>query len=446
MIEQEIERKIGDFRELGLPSYFPRNGRIHSVDYMVSTIIGARRSGKSFRMIQEASEWLEQKKIQSINHICRLDFDNPILSGLKANELSLIQSTFLKLTPDVDQETPLLFLLDEIHKIQGWEEYVIDLSRNPHWKVVVSGSSSKMLSQDIATELRGKAISTNLFPLSFAEFLTFKKSKQNPSTKGQAETRRLFDEYLAWGAYPAIANLDKYLREPILREYFDTMILKDIIQRYNVSKPQQCIQLCRYLLANIGKPYTLQSAYRYLKQSGYATSKDAIRNYIEWSEDSWLLFSIPIFSDSLKEQERNYKKLYAIDWALANKNSQVWDGGRSRALENMIFLHLRRNWPRVHYYLTGKKRQEVDFIVADNNGTPIMALQVCLDISEKNTIQRELDSLAVTANYFKTKINLIITYNQARDFCVNSVNIKAVPAWKWLLGNGVGNGVRLDCS
>jgi len=270
MIEQEIERKIGDFRELGLPSYFPRNGRIHSVDYMVSTIIGARRSGKSFRMIQEASEWLEQKKIQSINHICRLDFDNPILSGLKANELSLIQSTFLKLTPDVDQETPLLFLL--------------------------------------------------------------------------AETRRLFDEYLAWGAYPAIANLDKYLREPILREYFDTMILKDIIQRYNVSKPQQCIQLCRYLLANIGKPYTLQSAYRYLKQSG---------------------------------------------------------------LENMIFLHLRRNWPRVHYYLTGKKRQEVDFIVADNHGTPIMALQVCLDISEKSTIQRELDSLAVTANYFKTKINLI---------------------------------------
>jgi hypothetical protein len=92
MIEQEIERKIGDFRELGLPHYFPRNGRIHRVDYMVSTVIGARRSGKSFRLIQEASEWLEQKKLQSINHICRLDFDNPILSSLQAAELPLIQN------------------------------------------------------------------------------------------------------------------------------------------------------------------------------------------------------------------------------------------------------------------------------------------------------------------------------------------------------------------
>ena len=435
MIEQEIERKIGDFRELGLPRYFPRTGRIHRVDYMVSTVIGARRSGKSFRLIQEASEWLEQKKLQSINHICRLDFDNPILSSLQAAELPLIQSTFLKLTPDANLKTPLLFLLDEIHKIEGWEEYVIDLSRNPHWQVVVSGSSSKMLSQDIATELRGKAISTKLFPLSFAEFLTFKQSRYDPSTQGQAATRRLFDEYLAWGAYPAIANLDKYLRESILREYFDTMILKDIIQRYNVSKPRQCIQLCRYLLANISKPYTLQSAYRYLKQSGYATSKDAVRNYLEWSEDSWLLFSIPIFSDSLKEQERNYKKLYAIDWALANKNSPVWDGGQSRALENMVFLHLRRKWSRVNYYLTGKKRQEVDFIVADDHGDPVMALQVCLDISDKSTIQRELESLAVTAKYFNTKTNLVITYNQADDFCVDGIKIKAVPAWKWLLAD-----------
>ncbi len=284
----------------------------------------------------------------------------------------------------------------------------------------------------MATELRGKAVSTNLFPLSFAEFLIFKESAKSHSTRGQAETRRLFDEYLAWGAYPALANLDKYLREPVLREYFDTMILRDIIQRYNISKPRQCIQLCRYLLANIGKPYTLHSAYRYLKQSGYATSKDAVRNYIEWSKDSWLLFSVPIFSDSLKEQERNYKKLYAIDWALANKNSPVWDGGQSRALENMIFLHLRRQWPRVNYYLTGKKRQEVDFIVADNHGDPVMALQVCLDISEKATIQRELESLAATANYFKIESNLIITYNQAGDFCVDGIKIKAVPAWKWL--------------
>ena len=437
MIEHEIERKIGDFRDLGFPDYIPRNGRIHFVDNMVSSVVGARRAGKSFRLLQEASEWVKRKKITSINRVCWLDFDNPILSGMKANELSLIQDTFLKQNPDIDLKTPLLFLLDEIHKVKGWEEYVIDLSRNPNWKVVVSGSSSKMLKHDIATELRGKAISTTLYPLSFAEFLKFKKFNHRPgSTKGQAEAKRLFDEYLKWGAYPAVANMDEYLREPVLREYFDTMILKDIIQRYNVSRPRQCIQLYRYLLSNISKGHTLQSAYRYLKQSGFNTSKDAIRNYIEWAKDSWLLFSVPIFSDSQKDQERNYKKIYAIDWALANKNSQVWDGGQSRALENMVFLHLYRNRRRVHYYLTRKKRQEVDFVVVDSNGTPALAVQVCLDITQEETLQRELEGLSATANYFKTKENLIITYNQERNFSINGVHIKAVPAWKWMLEQG----------
>ena len=437
MIEHEIERKIGDFRDLGFPDYIPRYGRIHFVDNMVSSVIGARRAGKSFRLLQEASEWVKRKKITSINRVCWLDFDNPILSGIKANELSLIQDTFLKLNPDIDLKTPLLFLLDEIHKVKGWEEYVIDLSRNPNWKVVVSGSSSKMLKHDIATELRGKAISTTLYPLSFAEFLKFKKFNHQPgSTKGQAEIRRFFDEYLKWGAYPAVANMDEYLREPVLREYFDTMILKDIIQRYNVSRPRQCIQLYRYLLSNISKGHTLQSAYRYLKQSGFNTSKDAIRNYIEWAKDSWLLFSVPIFSDSRKDQERNYKKIYAIDWALANKNSQVWDGGQSRALENMVFLHLYRNQHRVHYYLTRKKRQEVDFVVVDSNGNPALAVQVCLDITQEETLQRELEGLSTTANYFKTKDNLIITYNQERNFSINGVHIKAVPAWKWMLEQG----------
>ena len=171
MIEQEIERKIEDFKELGFPEYTPRHNRINFVDNMVSTVIGARRAGKSFRLMQEAAQWIEKKKIKSIEQICRLDFDNPILSSMAAGELSLIQSTFLKLNPEIDLKTPLLFLLDEIHKVKGWEEYVIDLSRNPNWKVIVSGSSSKMLQHDIATELRGKAISTTLYPLSFAEFL-----------------------------------------------------------------------------------------------------------------------------------------------------------------------------------------------------------------------------------------------------------------------------------
>ena len=271
MFEHEIERKIEDFRELGIPKYIPRNQKLQFVENMVSTIIGGRRAGKSFRAMQAADEMIDKKNIKSIKQLCIMDFDNPVLSNMKVRDLKLIQHTFLKLNAEFDLKTPLVFILDEIHKIEGWEEYVIDLSRNFNWKVIVTGASSKLLKDDIATELRGKAISTIVYPLDFGEFLKLKKFTYRPgSTKGLSETRRLFDEYLKWGGYPAIANTKEYTKEALLREYFDTMILKDIIQRYNVSKPQQCIYLYNYLLSNISKAHTLPSAFQYLKQGSFA--------------------------------------------------------------------------------------------------------------------------------------------------------------------------------
>ncbi|MCK4306186.1 MAG: ATP-binding protein [Candidatus Eisenbacteria sp.] len=435
MIEEELQRKAQDFRELGLPAYVPRAGRVHLVDNMVSTVVGARRAGKSFRVLQIADELIKEGVIKSLDQVCPVDFDNPIISSMRAQDLKLIQSTFLKISPELGLKTPIIFLLDEIHKIVGWEEYAIDLSRNRYWRVVVTGSSSKLLKEDMATELRGKAISSTVYPLSFAEYLKFNGFHYSySSTKGQADARRLFEDYLRWGGYPAIPATDEYSRDVLLREYFDTMILKDIIQRHDVSKPQQCIQLYYYLLSNIGKPHTLKSAYEFLKQGGYATSRDAVRDYLKWAQDAWLLYAVPIFSDSVKKQQRNYRKIYCIDWALALRNSLVWDGSHACAFENMVFVHLLRNHPRVHYYLTRAKRQEVDFLVIDDRGDAVLAIQVCVDISAQDTLRRELEPLVSVAKYFGTKENLIITLNQQAEFEEDRVVVRAIPAWKWMLG------------
>ncbi len=434
MLEQEIERKIEDFRILGVPPLIPRETGINLADNMVSSIIGARRAGKSFRALQGAGEMVMEKTISSLDNVCFIDFDNPILSGMSATDLNLIQQSFIKLNPGFTLKTPVVFILDEIHKIPGWEEYVIELSRNRFWKVLVTGSSSKMMRDEIATELRGKAISTTVYPLSFREFLDFKGTgPKKMSTIGQAETRRFFDEYLKWGSFPAIPGMDEYVKEQLLREYFDTMILKDILQRHNVSKPRQCIHLYHYLLSNNGKPFTIKSSVGFLKEAGFSTSRDSVREYIQLAEDAWLLFTVPIFSHSLKEQERNYKKLYAIDWALANKNSLSWDGSYSRAMENLVYIHLRRKWSNVFYYMTRNKHREVDFLVADDNAQPQMCVQVSMDISNSETLKRELEPLITTARYFGIRENLIITYNQEQSFEKDEISVKAVPAWKWLL-------------
>lgn len=434
MIEQELRRKIVDFRVLGMPQYIPREGPLHLVDHMVSTVVGARRSGKSFRVMQAADELRAQNRISSLEQVCSVDFDNPILASMSAADLGLIQRTFLEVSPSFGLTTPLVFILDEIHRVSGWEEYVIDLSRNPHWKILVTGSSSKLLRDDIATALRGKAISTVVYPLSFSEYLRFKGIQSQPaSTKGQADIRACFDEYLTWGGYPALPTAPEHSRETLLREYFDTMILRDILQRFNVSRPQQCIQLYHYLLSIIARPYTLTSAYRFLLQAGFSTSRDALREYVAWAEDAWLLFTVPIHSSSTKEQERNYRKIYCIDWALAIRNSLAWDGSYSRALENMVYLHLRRTYPRVRYYLTRSKRQEVDFLVCDSRGKAVMAIQVCMDVSLPDTLGRELEPLVATARYFGTRENLIISLDRPRRIEQDGAVVHVVPAWQWLL-------------
>lgn len=141
---------------------------------------------------------------------------------------------------------------------------------------------------------------------------------------------------------------------------------------------------------------------------------------------------IDIFSKSHKEQERNYKKVYCIDWGLACHNSTIWDGSLSRAFENMIFLQLTRNFARVHFYLTKTKRQEVDFIALNNRGQPELSVQVCMDISHKDTLKRELEPLITTAKYFGTKQNLLITSDKEEKFYDSGISVHAIPAWKWL--------------
>jgi len=430
--EQEIERKIQDFRSIGLPAYTPRSGNVHLVDNMVSTVVGARRAGKSFRIRQIADEMLQSGTLPSIDHICPIDFDNPVLSSMSATELNSIQGTFLKISPAFGLETPILFLLDEIHKIPNWEEYVIDLSRNPKWKVIVTGSSSKLLKDDISTALRGKAICSTIYPLDFAEYLSFAHVEHAPgSTAGNAERKRLFEQFLQWGGFPALVPLPDDTREAMLQEYLNTMMLKDLIQRYNISNPNLCSVVCQYLLSNIGKPYTQVSLIRYLSQIGFKASKETLRDYINWIEDCWLMFPMPILSDSIKKQERNYRKIYAIDWALANYNSPIWDGFLSRAFENVIYLHLRKRWSSVRYYQT-RDKGEVDFIVSDR-GKPQMAVQASMNIDAPDTFAREIEPLIKTAAYFDLSENYLVTMNRDETVRQDGITVHIVPAHKWLL-------------
>ncbi len=429
----EIQRKIEDFREIGIQEYFPRDISVLGAPQAVSVLTGARRSGKSFRTFQEINELLISKWLPDIQSICPIDFDNPHFSKMQDTDSMLIRDTFFKITPHLGLSSSILFIFDEIHRMQGWEDFVVDLSRNPNWKVIVTGSSSKMLSTEIATSLRGKSLTTSIYPLSFKEFLVFKKIIPTLSTKNKAQIQIAFQEYLQWGGFPQVTLSPKPVKEALLREYFDTMILKDIIQRHNVSRPQLCISTFQYLLSLMGKAFTQNSIQKYLRQAGHSLSNTHISGYLNWAEDAWFLFSVPIYSDSPAELVRNYKKCYCIDWALATQNSQSWDGALSRAFENLVYIHLARSYPRVNYYLTQKNRREVDFICVNAAGQPVLAVQACLKIGDGRVLEREVPPLVAAAKYFGIRQALVITLEEQRTFVQDGVTIQLIPAWSWML-------------
>lgn len=434
-LASELRREVADFRDVGVEPYVRRDVRVAAVDYSVSVIIGARRCGKSFRTYQLIDELVANGTIDGLHRICPVDFDNPHLGSIAAGDLGHVRDEFLAMTPGAGPREPLLFVFDEIHRIPGWEDFVVDLSRNRRWKVVVTGSSSRMLRTDVSTSLRGKSLTTTMYPLSFSEFLRFAgvDASTVDSTEGRARVRAEFERYLRWGGFPAVARSSEADRELLLREYFDTMILRDIIQRYNISRPRQCTELLRYLLALAGKPFTTNSAMQFLRDSGEGATNTLVADYISWAVDSWLLFSVPIYSDSERTVRRNYHKCYCIDWALATINSRTWDGTWSRAFENMVYLHLRRQFPRVDYYLTRKQRQEVDFIAVDNAGKPRLAVQACLDLTDEDVLGREIPPLASAARYFAVDEALVVTNNEDRTIECDGVTIRLVPAWRWML-------------
>ncbi|MEI7901712.1 MAG: ATP-binding protein [bacterium] len=434
MVTSELERKFADFRETGFPPHVRRDGAIHMVNHSVSVLAGARRVGKSFYAMQAAEDLIASRVIPDMSHVCHVDFDNPVFASMTADVLPRIQSLFLKQNPSFTLRTPLVFVLDEIHRVSGWEDYVIDLSRNPSWRVIVTGSSARLLSKEIATSLRGKSITTKISPLTFREFLRFKKlDPDGKSTRQTATIRAAFDEYLRCGSFPAIPNTPDFSKAALLHEYYDTMLLRDIIQRHTIRAADDCVALYTYLLSCMAKPFTAKSAHTYLSHAGHKTGREAIASYIGFAEDAWMLQTVPLYTDSPSQALRNYRKTYAIDWALATCNSATWDGSFSRAFENMIHSELTRRFPRVRYALTRETRKEVDFLADDSQGQPALAAQVSLDISDPDTLVREVTPLLAVARYHHTPETLIITYADERVIRQDGVTIRVVPAWRWLL-------------
>ena len=393
----------------------------------IITITGPRRAGKSYLMRQMARKLFE-KGVKREN-ILFVNFEDPRFTSLDTKLLAQIYDVYKGFLSPTD--TPYIFL-DEVQDVAGWEKWVRTMHELKKAKLIVSGSNAHLLSRELGTLLTGRHIDLTVFPLSFAEYLMFNKidvSKLFDIVGKEAEIEGSLRRYIESGSFPEVALSSK--KTEILLNYFEDLLTKDLFRRFRVRKAALMKALIKYYLSNASNLMTFTSAGRSLE-----ASPDTIEKFCGYFEDVYLFFSLKRFSYKVKEQDKSPRKIYSIDTGLCNSLGFRFSENIGKLAENIVFLSLKRKQflePQIElFYWKDVDHREVDFVVKD--GLKVKSLiQVCWDMRDEKTKNRELRSLAKAMKELKLSTAMIITEEAEGEETLNGNMVKVVPLWKWLL-------------
>lgn len=387
-----------------------------------TTIIGVRRSGKSTLMRQVALELLSEGVEE--NRIVFINFSDDRLYGATALDLnSLIEAHFHN-NPDLEKSSGLYFFLDEIQIVPGWELFVDRLIRSKKNQVFISGSSAKLLSTEIATELRGRSLSVEVFPFSFTEVCAYSGVLPELSSAQQrGKLSGLAQKYLMEGGFPEILQLSPVLQKRIIQEYLDVMLLRDVIQRNENCDAQTASKILPLCLSSIASPITFTKLTHRLRSQGLSMSPSILGKYLEWFNDCYLFFLVPIFSESINKQSTNPRKLYCVDSGLIAATSVGISEKKGAILENQVFVHLKRLGKSPSYYKT-QSGYEVDFVVKNESGEGgVELIQVCVTLQDEETKSREIRAIAQACDELSINKGTIVTLESDFVETVGSVEI-----------------------
>jgi predicted AAA+ superfamily ATPase len=427
-----IKSIILDFQEVRFTTGVPRRLRIEVVPGKATVCVGVRRGGKSTYLFQVIQRLLDDGVPRE--NIFYLNFFDDRLHDLRQGGLGVITEAYYSLYPEKKNTETVYCFFDEIQAVEGWEPFVDRLMRTEQCEVYITGSSAQMLSREIATQMRGRALSWEIFPFSFREFLDYRgvESTGPLSTRKRLLVQKAFEEYWETGGFPEVAGLNRHLRIKIHQEYFRAVLFRDLIERHDVSHPKALTDLAHRLVDNTASLYSVNSLTGYLKSLGHKVPKSTVSDYLEWFEDAYFLFTVRIFDASLARSKTNPKKIYCIDHALVTSVSPGILVNFGHLLENLVFTALRRVSPDIYYCKT-KGSLEVDFI-AQMQDRSWMLVQVCESMAEPRTRKREVTALAETMAELGLKTGTIVTRNEEEEVRVDSGKIEVVPAWRFLLG------------
>jgi len=426
-----LKEIILDFQQSEPDTGVPRRLPFRSVRGKAAVCIGVRRAGKSTFLYQRMRRLREEGVPPS--NILYLNFFDDRLNRLQREGLNTIMEAYYSLYPGKKDAEIVYCFFDEIQAVPGWELFVDRVMRTEKCEVYLTGSSAQMLSKEIATQMRGRALSWEIFPFSFHEFLDYKDIAGDApfTTKKRLLVQKAFEEYWEKGGFPEVAGLDKHLRIKTHQEYFGAILFRDLVERHDIAHPRAVADLAHWLVDNTASLYSINSLAGYLKSLGHKAPKPAVSDYLAWFEDAYFFFTVRVYDASLARSKANPKKVYCIDHALITSVSSGILVNSGHLLENLVFVALRRVHPNVYYYKTQTGR-EVDFVVPRRGNKPAL-FQVCESLVEPQTRKREVTALEEAMAELGVGQGAIVTKNESEQIDTRNGTISIVPAWRFLL-------------
>lgn len=380
---------------------------------LIKVAIGMRRSGKSYFLYQSIRELLAKKIPREC--ILYINFEDERLIPLTQQIMGQLIDAFFALYPENYDRTCYLFL-DEVQNVEGWPLVVRRFHDKKNIQIFITGSSSKLLSKEIATELRGRTLSTEIFPYSFLEY---QQAHHLPiltkpfGKKSLDISRKQLLEYFTQGGFPGVQGLTLMDRREVLQNYVETVVMRDIIERHNINNIALIRYLINSLIKNFSSPYSIHKFYQDIKSQGYQVGKETLYNYLQYIEDAYLLFTVPVYSESIRRTHGAPKKIYVVDNGLVNANLFSTSEKLGQLFENQIHLDLRRRGDTIHYFRTSED-YEVDFLSRKKNGE-LLLLQVTWDKNNPQTLLREERALSAAEKETGLKGRLIDLEMYIRD-------------------------------
>lgn len=421
-----LKEIIRDFHLTPLPALIERDIAIPFHSGKIITLVGARRSGKTSVLFNLMDKLLREGV--DFRNILYINFEDERID-LKLNELDLILRAYSELYPDAKIKN-CYFFFDEIQNIERWEKFIRRVYDSLTKNIFITGSNSKFLISDIATSLRGRTVSFEIFPLSFREYLRFNKVEIDiHSSRSLAKINNYLLRFLKNGGFPEVFDYDDNMRAKVLQEYFNVMIYRDLIERYGIKNAVVLKYFLKRILASAAKQLSVNTIYNELKSSGVKIGKNHLYEYLEACQNIYLVFVLTKHAHKLVSRELGERKIYAIDNGLLNAISFKFSEDKGKAVEQAVFLELRRRGREVYFY---RERYECDFVVKEGHRVS-EAIQVAYSLSDKKTAEREIRGLVDACENLGLKEGVIITVDEPKEFGSERIKIKQTPLYKWLL-------------